>query len=425
MQFAHTRGVLHRDLKPENVMLGEYGEVYVLDWGIAARMDQGVGQTRAVVGTPAYMAPEMLIAGSSIDARTDVYLLGACLHEALTGAPRHQGTDMQQVIAAAYVSAPADFDEHIPAELAAICNRACEADAEDRYASVADLRAALTSFLQHRSSNKVAAQAAQRAAAADFAGAHFGFRAALSEWSDNEAARTGLRDLLEKRIVVELERSNLDGARTHIGELEQLGSEQLETFGTQLQALASKQQGLRQMAEDMDASVSIWQRAGLLAGLSVAGIACSLVIIYVSRYTGWKPNHPDMVLIAFGVNATIWVGLALGVRWFTKNSMNRQISGMLILGGGGPLLHRIFGWWMDMEPTHVLAGDMLIVAVVFVAAAITLAGWWLLVMAIGWLIGGAVIATWPDQAANVFLVAPALSAVPAFAIWSYEQVKED
>jgi serine/threonine-protein kinase len=98
VDFAHTRGVLHRDLKPENVMLGAYGEVYVLDWGVAKvdgdvedavessapdMIDDTKTLAGALVGTPGYMAPEQL-EGKTVDRRADVYALGVVLFELLT-----------------------------------------------------------------------------------------------------------------------------------------------------------------------------------------------------------------------------------------------------------------------------------------------------------------------------------------------------
>ena len=83
--FAHARGIVHRDLKPENIMLGKFGEVLVLDWGVA--MALGEPERRGlVIGTPGYMAPEQREAGP-VDARADVYSLGNLLREAVGTAP--------------------------------------------------------------------------------------------------------------------------------------------------------------------------------------------------------------------------------------------------------------------------------------------------------------------------------------------------
>jgi serine/threonine-protein kinase len=101
IEFAHERGVIHRDLKPANIMLGDYGEVYVLDWGVArmthdeqdaasagelAARETAPGATEAgaILGTPGYIAPELL-RGERVDGRADVYALGCILFELLSG----------------------------------------------------------------------------------------------------------------------------------------------------------------------------------------------------------------------------------------------------------------------------------------------------------------------------------------------------
>ncbi|MBV8756389.1 MAG: serine/threonine protein kinase [Deltaproteobacteria bacterium] len=104
IDFAHARGVVHRDLKPSNIMLGDYGEVYVLDWGVARVVAESeatstpkavagpsdMTQAGDVLGTPGYMSPEQY-AGEKIGPATDVWALGAILFEILTGQPLHRG----------------------------------------------------------------------------------------------------------------------------------------------------------------------------------------------------------------------------------------------------------------------------------------------------------------------------------------------
>ena len=108
VSFAHANGVVHCDLKPENVMLGDFGEVLVMDWGVA----RAAGASEVIAGTRGFMAPEQE-RGTSIDASTDVFALGAMLRTIL----------------------PAK----LPRPLAAICAKATAAAQRDRYSSVRDL----------------------------------------------------------------------------------------------------------------------------------------------------------------------------------------------------------------------------------------------------------------------------------------------
>lgn len=103
MQYAHDKGIIHRDLKPDNVMIGEYGEVYVLDWGIAVAIDDRyeswiprANDLKGIAGTPAYMAPEML-QGGELSIQSDLYLLGAILWEIVEGTAPHQHTPLAEL----------------------------------------------------------------------------------------------------------------------------------------------------------------------------------------------------------------------------------------------------------------------------------------------------------------------------------------
>jgi eukaryotic-like serine/threonine-protein kinase len=140
--FAHAHGVVHRDLKPGNVMLGAFGEVLVMDWGVAKVLSDASlagaaiavdGETAAgtVLGTPGYMAPEQAAGDArAIDARTDVYALGGLLHFLLAGSPPTAGP----------------LPRGTPRPLAAIVRRCLAVARTERYASVTDLAADIRAF---------------------------------------------------------------------------------------------------------------------------------------------------------------------------------------------------------------------------------------------------------------------------------------
>src|SRR5262249_30889176 len=126
--YAHSRGVIHRDLKPPNVMVGAFGETQVVDWGLAKYLsspeasleppasDAAVAAVSgtvigAVVGTPAYMAPEQA-RGEPLDARADVYALGAILYQVLTGTAPFTGAASDVVGAVATGTLPVAVTEH-------------------------------------------------------------------------------------------------------------------------------------------------------------------------------------------------------------------------------------------------------------------------------------------------------------------------
>jgi serine/threonine protein kinase/tetratricopeptide (TPR) repeat protein len=161
--YAHHRGVLHRDLKPENIMLGPFGEVLVLDWGMAKLHGQpgpetaegsrpvhltgsgGSTETEAgtVLGSPPYMPPEAAEGRTAdVDERTDVYLLGATLYHLLTGKPPREGSSVHEIIELARTVPPPPprrLGADVPRALEAICLKAMAHRKESRYTSVHDL----------------------------------------------------------------------------------------------------------------------------------------------------------------------------------------------------------------------------------------------------------------------------------------------
>ncbi|TNE89772.1 MAG: serine/threonine protein kinase [Deltaproteobacteria bacterium] len=239
VHFAHQHGVLHRDIKPDNVMIGRFGEVYLLDWGIAVALDERHGlrlrlasREKRLAGTPRYMAPEMAIAdGPAFCAATDVYLLASTLYAVLTGSPPHQGDDLEQLLYGIIAFEP----DHpaIPRALVPILRTAMEAEPEERYESAEAFAHAIREYLDRRGSVALAERAQadlvdlEAAVVADadearglFAQIRFACLQALDEWPQNEAAATTLRRAHELAVDHALARRSAEAARTALAELD-------------------------------------------------------------------------------------------------------------------------------------------------------------------------------------------------------------
>ncbi len=143
---AHRSGIIHRDMKPANILLSDDGRVLVTDFGIAKVLDEpDLTRTTQLLGTVKYLAPEQ-VEGSKVDARTDVYALGAVLYESLCGEPPFRAESAAALALARLQrppSPPSDLVAGVPADLDAAIVRALARDPDDRFASSDDMRTAL------------------------------------------------------------------------------------------------------------------------------------------------------------------------------------------------------------------------------------------------------------------------------------------
>ena len=163
--FAHSRGVIHRDLKPANIMIGEFGEVLVMDWGVAKVLndqfdpdktvtmpatgnttkaaDEGDTSPGTVIGTPAYMSPEQASGKSEqVDVRSDIYSIGGILYSLLTGQYPHGQSKKSD----APIVTPRSVNPEVPAAVDAICIKAMAQDPSERYQSASEISQEISRF---------------------------------------------------------------------------------------------------------------------------------------------------------------------------------------------------------------------------------------------------------------------------------------
>lgn len=377
VDYAHSRGVLHRDLKPENVMIGAYGEVYVVDWGIAVSLrDDGTGRlplaadATGLAGTPAYMAPEMMAGdGAALGAWTDVYLLGGLLHAILTRRPPHRGGSPLELALDA-LRGEVDLPDDTPAELAAICRRALAPDPAGRWESAAALRQAIQGFLDHRHSGRLAARAEARLAelrdrlAAPGAGAErqlelyrlfgecrFGFRQALESWSGNAAAADGLARATRTMVEHELAAGNVEAAAALLAELDAPPAELVDRVAEARRRAEEERRrlaGLERLAGELDPRVGRRSRTVLAILLALLWMAMPARRILTGTPHGDYASMIAHPLFFLGLGSA-WAFLRR--RTLLANAINRRIVATAFLALVTQVILNAVGALADLPPT--------------------------------------------------------------------------
>ncbi len=430
VSFAHAKGVVHRDLKPENVMVGAFGEVYVLDWGIAVTVGDAT-QADGLAGTPAYMAPEMALGElAKIGPHTDVYLLGAILHELLVGARRHQGRNLGEIMRSVLDAAPFPYPDRAPAELVAICRRAMARRPAERFASVEELREAVAAFLRHASSRALTRETEERlelleAGAAQvppeqlYAECRFGFRMALKEWPDNVLAQRGVERALVAMARVELARGRLAAAESLCAELGALpaGLEAALEEARRRQAEEERELArLKQLAFDSDLEVGAAWRATMVLILA-AVFSLVPIVVWFGLRGGWLPDPSWSILllpfIAGGTFAAIaWLKRGL----FLVNRVNRQLAACLIGACACLFIHRLVALAHGVPAPRAIGQEATIVFTLCLAITICLdrrVAWATLVF----FLTSIAVAAWPDGSLLSFGIGNGVGLLSLWKLW--------
>ncbi len=340
VHFAHSRGIVHRDLKPANVMIGAFGEVYVLDWGLALHVDPATGaaRTSTASGTPAYMAPEMVeTARAPITARTDVFLLGAILHEILTGRPPWAGSKVSEALAQARACAPSEALVDVPAPLAAITRRAMSAAPEERYASAEALRLAIEEYIRHRGAASLAAHAERSLAelrelvapthdedVADedhprrdesrihglFGECRFGFDRALAEWPESQVALKGRMTAYLLMIEHELRARRPGAAAALLDELDVPPPALVDRVEALRRALAHDAARLELLEREVDVNAHVGTRQRVFIFSCVFLLLWNAGAELLARTTVYRAEY-----LAYGGLNTVSLVFLVGLWW--------------------------------------------------------------------------------------------------------------
>lgn len=346
VHYAHSRGVLHLDLKPDNVMIGAFREVYLVDWGVAVATNSTyrgwlpmADEVNEILGTPAYLAPEMVdVAQQSLDVRTDVYLLGAVLHEILTGEPPHKGDTLQAILYAAYQAGVPDMPDDLPRELGRIVKKAMDPSRTKRFQDVEELRAAVSAFLEHRSAlglvrsartaldelRAIVEEEPSRASghrismSVDRQNAHvhrlfgrsrFAFAEALRQWPESTNAALGQREVLMLMCRYHLDRGEAASAE---GLLEELEQGDVTDAIRQLRENATKQRqsaaALERLQHEESAELGQAMRGKLL--LAVCGlVSLPTLFVWLAQQAGYY-TYAWWHTVAYSSGLWIFSGIA-------------------------------------------------------------------------------------------------------------------
>jgi serine/threonine-protein kinase len=347
-------------------MLGSFGEIYLVDWGIAIALDDNehaipsVCDISSPAGTPAFMAPEMAgVKTEDFGPWTDVYLLGATLHFVLTGESRHHGKDLFSTMFAAFRSAPFEYADDVPDALAEICNRATHKEITERYQNAEELRRAVAEYRRHRASISVSKKAlaslerfeALASEIETFGEEHlikayrlygecrFGFEQALEIWPDNKDSLDGLERTVRTMIMLEIEQHNVVAARSLLQEIEDdegALSQRLEELEQEIDAERKRIEALEAAERERDPRADRRQRGIAMVMLALSLALLNIVQVILTqigwlRLDDWEIFQFKLVDLAISMLILTAIVVKVKLNDFGKNVIHAL--GFLMLAG--------------------------------------------------------------------------------------------
>lgn len=423
VEYAHSRGIVHLDIKPDNIMVGRFGEAWLMDWGLAIFLvDRARMAEEHPVGTPAYLAPEQLEGRRHTDERTDVFLLGAALHEVLAGEPRHHAEVVEAVIFNAWECPPKVYAPEIPAELGDLCNRACAREPDARFQSARALREAIEEAMSHREAVGLCATALDQlealrpdleAATADpsntarnervaglAAASRFAFERSRLAWPDGPQARGGLQELLEGLIRFELARRNVDAVGPLLSALPVPAPDLVAATEALRAELGGELDARRELAtlrrESTFGSGGDWRRT---IGFAVNGVVWFALMSAWGLAATQDPIWADATMqawVAAGV-AVVNIAVVVGLRGlFFDTRIRRAFTAAYCVFMGGLVLNRACAAALDLGIEAIFTADALVLTsfIGALAAFAVPALWWAAAVTVGAAVVGAVVPEW-------------------------------
>jgi serine/threonine-protein kinase len=387
LELAHRRGLLHRDIKPANVMLGRFGEVYLVDWGLATAIG---GRESGAVGTPGYMAPEMAT-GDELDETTDVYLLGATLHRVLTGKPRHRAAEVGDAILAATLSAPFTYALAVPASLADLCNRACAASKLDRPRSVQAFREELVTFKRRRGAIAIGGAAQERLRRLErllartenlgandvalayrlAAEARFGFEQSLEQFPTNADARSGSVRAVELLVELELRQGNVETAAAHLQDVYVTAgplAARVEAMRRERGEQLAEHAGLLGLERELDSRIG-WRAQWTLA---VSSLVLQSALMIGASFSSVLLSRTALIVAPVLTLAVVCVVAVAFRRQLATNAFSRRFVAMYGIVSLSCLMNSALAIAHDTPLMTMLSSELLLFTVLALAFGSTL-----------------------------------------------------